>query len=246
MNDELAGLTALVTGGNAGIGRATVEELLSRGAQVWSLDLDASGAPDGARGVAADVSDPAQVDAAFAEVLADGGLDILVNNAGISFEGGVEDGSADDWHRLWSINVLGYVNTTRAALPALRASDHAVIVNVSSCTADTGVRDRALYSATKGAIKSMSLSMANDLIVEGIRVNIVLPGTVDTPFMDELAQKADDPAARKAEYDARQPIGRMVAAAEVAYAIVGLASPRSASSVGAALTVDGGLGRLLS
>lgn len=245
MNDELSGLTALVTGGSAGIGRATVDELLCRGARVWSLDLDTSGAPGGAQAVAADVSDPAQVDAAFATVLAAGGLDILINNAGISFEGGVEDGSVADWNRVWSVNVLGYVHTTRAALPALRASRHAAIVNVSSCTADTGVRNRALYSATKGAIKSMSLSMANDLIADGVRVNVVLPGTVDTPFMDALAQKADDPVARKAEYDARQPIGRMVAATEVAYAIVGLASPRAASSVGTTLTVDGGLGRLL-
>ncbi|MEU6537158.1 SDR family oxidoreductase [Streptomyces sp. NPDC047000] len=245
MTDELAGLTALVTGGNAGIGRATVRELLDRGAQVVTIDLKVDDVPEGARGAAADVSDPDQVRAAVEELLGGGRLDILVNNAGISFEGGIEDGSAEDWHRLWSVNVLGYVHVTRAVLPLLRKSRHASIVNVSSCTADTGVRDRALYSATKGAIKSMSLSMARDLIAEGIRVNVVLPGTVDTPFMSELAGRAEDPAGRRAEYHARQPIGRMVAPEEVAYAIAGLAGPRAASTVGTALTVDGGLGRLL-
>ncbi|WP_218116236.1 SDR family NAD(P)-dependent oxidoreductase [Leucobacter soli] len=241
---DFAGVRTLVTGGNAGIGRATVVELLARGADVCTIDLTIDDVPSEARALTADVSDAASVQRAVAELAADG-LDVLVNNVGISFEGGIEHGDDDDWARLWNVNVLGYVRVIRAALPELRKSPSASIVNVSSCTADVGVRNRALYSATKGAIKSMSLSMAADLIDEGIRVNCVLPGTVDTPFMWELADRSEDPEAKRAEYHARQPLGRMVSPEEVAFAIASLASPRAASSVGTMLAVDGGLGRML-
>ncbi|MCU1513425.1 MAG: Short-chain dehydrogenase/reductase, partial [Microbacteriaceae bacterium] len=193
MSAEFAGLSVIVTGGNAGIGKATALELLDRGARVGVIDLRIDTLPAGVSGAQADLASASQTTQAVDELAhALGGIDILVNNAGISFVGGVEEGSEDDWHHLFDINVLGYVRATRAALPYLRNSDHAAIVNVSSCTAVSGVHQRALYSATKGAIASMSLSMAVDLLSEGVRVNCVRPGTVDTPFMADLAAVAED------------------------------------------------------
>lgn len=246
MPAEFDGLSVVVTGGNAGIGRATANEFRARGARVGIIDLRVDELEDGIVGAKADLASQAQTSAAMDELAhALGGIDVLVNNAGISFVGGIEDGSETEWHHLFDINVLGYVRATRAALPYLRNSDHAAIVNVSSCTAVSGVHQRALYSATKGAISSMSLSMAVDLLADGVRVNCVRPGTVDTPFMAELAAVANDPAQRRKEFEQRQPIGRMVAADEVATAIVYLASPRSGASYGVTLDVDGGLGRLL-
>lgn len=242
---EFGDLVAVVTGGGAGIGLATATELSARGASVTVLDLDVSGVPERIEGIVADLRDTDAVDRALRTVGdRPSGIDILVNNAGASFVGGVEDGDLDEWHRLLDLNLLGYVRATRAALPYLRRSGRAAIVNVGSCTADTGLPARVLYSASKGAIHSMSRAMATDLVSEGIRVTCVSPGTVDTPFMDELARRAPDPGAKRAEFEARQPIGRMVSPEEVAHAIAYLASPRSAATVGTTLTVDGGLEKL--
>lgn len=242
MSGELQGLTAVVTGGSSGIGRAVVAELAARGADVWSLDLQepAPGAPG--ESILVDLRNHDQVTAAVDQVGAlDGHIDILVNNAGVSFVGTIEDGTEDDWHRVFDINVLGMVRSTRAALPYLRKANAPVIINMSSITATAGIAQRALYSATKGAIASMTRAMATDLIAEGIRVNAVAPGTVDTPFMEALALSDPDPAARREKFNRRQPTGRMVAPEEVAHAVAYLASPHAASTVGAVLMVDGGL-----
>lgn len=242
---EFGGLVAVVTGGGAGIGLATATELSARGASVTVLDLDVSGVPERIEGIVADLRDTDAVDRALGTVgNRPSGIDILVNNAAASFVGGIEDGDLDEWHRLLDLNLLGYVRATRAALPYLRRSERAAIVNVGSFTADSGLPARVLYSASKGAIHSMSRAMAADLVAEGIRVTCVSPGTVDTPLMDELARQAPDPRAKRAEFEARQPIGRMVSPEEVAHAIAYLASPRSAATVGTTLTVDGGLEKL--
>jgi NAD(P)-dependent dehydrogenase (short-subunit alcohol dehydrogenase family) len=173
-----------------------------------------------------------------------GGLDILVNNAGIGAQGRVEDNPDEEWHRVFDVNVVGLVRVTRAALPALRASGTAAIVNTCSVAATTGLPQRAVYSATKGAVLSLSLAMAADLLPEGIRVNAVNPGTVDTPWVGRLLAAAGDPAAERAALEARQPHGRLVSAAEVADAICYLASPAAGSTTGTWLAVDGGMDRL--
>src|SRR5205814_9159266 len=130
--------------------------------------------------VRADISDDAAVRAAVAEAVGSlGGLDILVNNAGVGAQGGIEGNDDDEWHRVLDINVVGLVRVTRAALPALRASGKAAIVNTCSIAATAGLPDRALYSASKGAILSLTRAMAADLLPEGIRVNAVNPGTAD-------------------------------------------------------------------
>ncbi|MER7176836.1 SDR family NAD(P)-dependent oxidoreductase [Streptomyces mesophilus] len=239
---EFDGLKALVTGGASGIGRATAELLAARGAQVTVLDLAPEAVDKPLLARRADVTDDASVreavDAAAEEM---GGLDILVNNAGIGAQGTVEDNDDETWHRVLDVNVLGMVRTTRAALPHLRASRHAAIVNTCSIAATAGLPQRALYSASKGAVLSLTLAMAADHVREGIRVNCVNPGTVDTPWVGRLLGAAEDPAAERAALEARQPTGRLVTAEEVAAAIAYLASPSAGASTGTALAVDGGM-----
>ncbi len=239
---ELEGLAAVVTGGGSGIGLATARLLAARGAQVAVLDLE-PGREFAA--LTADVTDDASVRAAVGEA-ADrlGGIDILINNAGIGAIGTVADNPDEEWHRVFDVNVVGMVRVARAALPYLRRSPHAAIVNTCSVAAIAGLPQRALYSATKGAVLSLTLAMAADHIREGIRVNCVSPGTADTPWIGRLLQQAADPAAERAALEARQPMGRLVTAEEVAAAIVYLASPAASSVTGTALAVDGGMAGL--
>jgi NAD(P)-dependent dehydrogenase (short-subunit alcohol dehydrogenase family) len=238
------GIRALVTGGASGIGLATARRLAAEGAKVAVLDVADAG-PDGFPYVCADVRDDAAVRTAVAAAVdALGGLDVLVNNVGIGAQGRVEDNPDDEWHRVLDVNVVGLVRVTRAALPALRDSAHAVIVNTCSIAATTGLPNRALYSASKGAILSLTLAMAADLVGERIRVNAVNPGTVDTPWVGRLLDEAGDPAAERAALEARQPHGRLVSADEVADAIAYLASPTAGSTTGTWLAVDGGMARV--
>ncbi|WP_432136751.1 MULTISPECIES: SDR family NAD(P)-dependent oxidoreductase [unclassified Streptomyces] len=241
MND-FEGLRALVTGGASGIGRATAALLAERGARVAVLDLDPSGVERPLLGYRADVTDDASVRTAVAAAAADlGGLDVVVNNAGVGAQGTVEDNDDAEWHRVLDVNVVGMVRVARAALPYLRASAHAAVVNTCSVAATAGLPQRALYSATKGAVQSLTLAMAADHVREGIRVNCVNPGTADTPWIGRLLDRADDPVAERAALEARQPTGRLVSAAEVAGAIAYLASPLSGATTGTALAVDGGM-----
>jgi len=238
------GTRALVTGGASGIGAATAAMLAAEGAVVAVIDVAASG-PGDLRYLRADLTDDAAVRGAVgAAVEALGGLDVLVNNAGIGAQGGVEANDDAEWHRVLDVNVLGIVRVTRAALPALRESQHAAIVNTCSVAATVGLPNRALYSASKGAVLSLTLAMAADLLSEGIRVNAVNPGTVDTPWVGRLLEAAPDSDAERAALEARQPHGRLVSASEVAAAICYLADPTSGSTTGTWLTVDGGMTRL--
>lgn len=240
--DDFEGLVAVVTGGASGIGAATAALLQARGATVHAFDRTAGQTPEGVPVLLADVTDSAAVEAAVEEVVGrTGRLDVVVNNAGIGAAGTVADNSLDEWHRVLDVNVLGTVRVSRAALPHLRRSPAAAIVNTCSVAAEVGLPMRALYSATKGAVLSLTRAMAADHLGEGIRVCCVNPGTADTPWVGRLLAQADDPAAERAALQARQPTGRLVTAEEVAEAIAFLASPRSAATTGTALTVDGGL-----
>jgi 2-keto-3-deoxy-L-fuconate dehydrogenase len=242
MND-FDGLAAVVTGGASGIGLATAQVLAARGARVAVLDLDPSGSDFYA--VRADVSDDAVVRAAIADAAGHlGGIDVLVNNAGIGAVGTIADNPDEQWHRVFDVNVVGIVRVTRAALVYLRASDHAAIVNTCSIAATAGLPQRALYAATKGAVLSLTLAMAADHIHEGIRVNCVNPGTADTPWVSRLLDHATDPTAERAALEARQPMGRLISADEVAAGIAYLASPTASSVTGTALAIDGGMAGL--
>ncbi len=241
---QLAGLRALVTGGASGIGLATAQLMREQGAHVALLDMASSG-PDGYVYAQADVTDDAAVRRGVSMAVDRlGGLDILVNNAGIGALGGIEDNDDAEWQRVFDVNVFGMVRVTRAAMPALRKSSNAAIVNTSSIAATVGLPARVLYSATKGAVLSLTLAMAADLIREGIRVNAVNPGTADTPWIGRLLASAEDPAAERAALEARQPHGRLVSANEVAAAVAFLASPASGSTTGTALAIDGGMAGL--
>jgi 2-keto-3-deoxy-L-fuconate dehydrogenase len=242
---RLDGLAALVTGGASGIGLAGARLLTARGAAVAVLDREPGGADAGALALEADVTDDDGVRATVARAARElGGLDIVINNAGIGAQGGVEANSLEEWRRVLDVNLLGAVRVTRAALPHLRMSEHAAIVNVCSIAATAGLPNRALYSATKGALLSLTLAMAADHIADGVRVNCVNPGTVDTPWVQRLLESAPDPQAERAMLEQRQPIGRLVTADEVAEAIAYLASPASAGTTGTALPVDGGMAGL--
>jgi 2-keto-3-deoxy-L-fuconate dehydrogenase len=242
MDRELDGLAAIVTGGGSGIGLATARLLTSRGARVAVLDLN-----PGTEFLAlrADVSDDASVRLAVATAAERlGGIDILVNNAGVGAIGTVADNPDEQWHQVFDINVVGMVRVTRAALPHLRRSAHAAIVNTCSIAATAGLPERALYAATKGAVLSLTLAMATDHVRDGIRVNCVNPGTADTPWIGRLLDQAADPAAERVALAARQPMGRLVTADEVAAGIAYLASPAAASVTGTALAIDGGMAGL--
>jgi NAD(P)-dependent dehydrogenase (short-subunit alcohol dehydrogenase family) len=235
----------MVTGGASGIGLATAKALAGAGATVAVLDLSLDALPETLTGFVADVADRASVDAAVAAVGERfGRIDILVNNAGISAVGTVEENDDAEWMRVLNINVVGMARMSAAALPWLRNSPCASIVNVCSIAALNGLPQRAVYGASKGAVLALTFAMATDHVAEGIRVNCVSPGTVATPFVDRMLAKFDDPVAERAALDARQATGRMVTPDEVAGAILYLANPLSASTTGTSLEVDGGVHNL--
>jgi NAD(P)-dependent dehydrogenase (short-subunit alcohol dehydrogenase family) len=241
--NEFEGLVAAVTGGASGIGAATVRVLRERGAKVAVLDLSA--AAEAEVSVITDVTDDASVRAAIDRVAGElGGLDILVNCAGIGAQGDVTANNDDDWLRVFQVNLMGVIRCCRAALPHLRRSSAPAIVNIGSVAATAGLPERVLYSATKGAVLAATRAMAADHIREGIRINCVHPGTAQTPWIDRLLAKTEDPEAELAALNARQPHGRLVTAEEVADAVAYLASPRSGSITGVGLAVDGGMQEL--
>jgi NAD(P)-dependent dehydrogenase (short-subunit alcohol dehydrogenase family) len=242
-HSELQGLTAFVTGGASGIGAAVASRLSALGAKVAIADISApSPGNSDILSLRCDVTSDSAVQATLRlahEQL--GGVDILINNVGMGAQGTIESNSDREWHRVWDVNVLGIVRVTRAALPYLRQSEHASIVNTCSVAALVGLPERALYSASKGAVYSLTLAMAADHLSEGIRVNCVSPGTADTPWIGRLLERSEDPQAALAALTARQPLGRLISADEVAAAVVALASPSASSITGTNLTVDGGL-----
>lgn len=239
---DFLGLVAVVTGGASGIGAATARLLQTRGARVAVMDRSTDGAPDGVMALRCDLTDASGVNEAVTTVVGElGGLDIVVNNAGIGAVGDVAQNDDAEWARVLDVNVIGIARVTRAALPHLRHSPHAAVVNTCSAVAFVGVKQRALYSASKGAVLALTLAMAADHAAEGIRVNAVAPGTADTPWVARLLSAAEDPNAAAEALRQRQPLGRLVTADEVAHAIASLASPSAASTTGTVLRVDGGM-----
>lgn len=240
------GQVAIVTGGASGIGRATVERLLAEGAQVTALDREEHTPPEGSSGrvasAVADITDQQAVDAAVAATMERWGrIDVLVNAAGIGAVGTVLDNDDAEWLRVMDVNVLGTVRVIRSVLPHLIAVGSGAVVNVVSAVAVTGFPNRALYTATKGAIASLTRAMAADHLRDGVRFNAVCPGTTETPWVERLLANAENPAQERRNLEARQPHGRLVTAAEVADAIAHLASPLAASTTGVTLSIDAGI-----
>jgi NAD(P)-dependent dehydrogenase (short-subunit alcohol dehydrogenase family) len=239
------GLVVLVTGGASGIGAATARRFADEGARVAILDRDTTNADPAFTAREADITDREGVRAAVEGIAEElGGIDIVINNAGIGAQGDVAANDDAEWLRVLDVDVVGIARVTSAALPYLRRSRHAAIVNTASIAATAGLPQRALYSAAKGAVLALTRAMAADHLREGIRVNAVNPGTADTPWVGRLLDSAADPAAERAALNARQPSGRLVTADEVAGAILYLADPRSSATTGTSLAVDGGMQEL--
>jgi 2-keto-3-deoxy-L-fuconate dehydrogenase len=241
---RLDGRTALITGGASGIGEATARAMAATGATVVIVDVDAqrgaavaSELPE-ARSLVCDITDEAAVATLFERDLPK--VDILVNNAGIGLVGGVEETSAEDFERLFRVNVRGVFLMTRAAMPRLIAA-RGSIVNIGSVAGLVGVKKRFAYCATKGAIVAMTRQLAVDYPTQ-IRVNCICPGTVDTPFVDGYLEKYHKHEKDKVrqELNARQPVGRLGRPDEVAHLAVYLASPEAAFVNGSVVCIDGG------
>ena len=251
MDLELEGIRALVTGGSAGIGKETARLLAAEGAKVAiaSRNPDAAAAELGAEPVAADLSTAGGPDEAVAgAVAALGGLDVLVNNVGVTRITSFEQATDDDWQNAWDANVMSYVRCTRAALPDLRASERAAIVNVSSTSGKRPSAGMPHYSVTKAAVLSLSRLIADSHARDGIRCNAVCPGPSLTPAWLDIGGLADQTAAEsdRSRDEVLQavgrgrPLGRMAEPAEIAAVIVFLCSPRSSYVTGAAWSADGG------
>jgi 2-keto-3-deoxy-L-fuconate dehydrogenase len=242
---EFGGLVALVTGAASGIGAAVASVLAQRGSAVAGLDLRPDQVAPPVEGFACDVRDDSTVRAAVDAVVARlGRLDVVVNCAGIGAQGTVETATDEEWQTVYDVNVIGTARVSRAALPHLRRSPSAAIVNVCSIVATAGLPQRAVYSASKGAILALTRAMAADHLPDGVRVNCVNPGTADTPWVGRLLDSTADPAAERAALEARQPNGRLVTAAEVAHAVAYLASPLAGATTATVLEVDGGMAGL--
>jgi 2-keto-3-deoxy-L-fuconate dehydrogenase len=238
----------MVTGSGAGIGRAAAVELARRGYRIAVTDVDGAAGKateamlDDAAAFIMDVRDPASVGRAVADVVAWGtGIDVLVNNAGPGSTQTIVDTPPDVWDEVFAVNVSGIYNCCRSVLPGMIERGGGVIVNVASVAGLIGLPNRAAYCASKGAVVSLTKAMAVAHVRQGVRVNCVCPGTVDSPWVKRLLAQADDPDDAHAALVARQPIGRLGTPQEVASAIAYLASDEAAFVTGTALVVDGGL-----
>jgi meso-butanediol dehydrogenase/(S,S)-butanediol dehydrogenase/diacetyl reductase len=242
----------IITGGGSGIGRATALLFAAEGAQLIIADKDgpraqavASECADkGAQAIAveADVADSADVKRMITETVRRfGRLDVLVNNAGYGIAGSVVETDEDAWDALMAVNVRGVFLCCKHAIPVMKANDGGTIVNTASVVAAVGIGDRAAYCASKGAVAALTRAIAVDHVGDGIRCNAVAPGTIDTPYFDDILGKSPDPAATRKALAARQLIGRLGTAEEIAAGILFLASDESRFATGTILTLDGGM-----
>jgi 2-keto-3-deoxy-L-fuconate dehydrogenase len=235
--------TAIVTGAGSGIGAEIARILLAEGAFVIGADRDVSGVPDGALRMQADVSSEADVAALVdAAVRERGRLDVMCNNAGIGSTVDVVNCSVEEWDRVFAVNVRGvFLGCKHAAAQMLRQDGGGVIVNTASVAGLIGLRDRAAYCASKGAVISLTKQIAVQYATRGVRCNCVCPGTVDSPWVGRLLDSAGDAEEARRALVARQPLGRLGTPTEVAEAVCYLASDAAAFATGTALVIDGGI-----
>lgn len=244
--------TALVTGGGSGIGRDTCLRLASEGAQVLILDLNLELAQQVAEEIsqqggqaqayACDISDHQQVQQTFADIQRKFNIDILVNNAGIAHVGNIQQTSEQDLDRLYQVNIKGVYNCIYACIEQMKQRQTGVILNLASVASNVAVADRFAYSMTKGAVLTMTYSIAKDYIQYGIRCNCIAPGRVHTPFVDNFLQK-NYPDNRDEMFETlskTQPIGRMGKVQEISALIAFLCSDEAAFITGTNVPIDGG------
>lgn len=240
--------TVIVTGAGSGIGRAAALRFAELGANVVIADKNEEAAREvaneaGAKALAVtvDVSDSASVRSMIKTVVDNfGGIDVLCNNAGFGFPGNVLDIDEDNWDRLMSVNLKGVYLCSKYAIPELAKTGDGRIVNTSSYTANVGIRDRAAYVASKGGVSALTRAMALDHVDQGIRVNAVAPGTINSPYFDKMIAESPEPQELVDSLNGRSPMHRMGRPEEVAEAIVWLAAKESSFATGSVLTIDGG------
>jgi 2-keto-3-deoxy-L-fuconate dehydrogenase len=251
---NLSGKVAVVTGGGSGIGRAISTLFGAQGAQVVVLDVDVDGAREtagritaaggGADAQACNVADAASVRAAFDGIVGRAGrLDILVNNAGVAHVGNIERTPEDDFDRLYRVNVKGVYLCSQAAVPVMVRQGGGVILNMASIVSFIGVADRFAYSMTKGAVLTMTKSVAIDYVKQKVRCNCICPARIHTPFVDGFVKK-NYPGREEAvlqELSEYQPMGRMGTPEEVAYLALYLCSDEASFITGQAYPLDGGV-----
>ncbi len=242
----------IVTGGGSGIGRAVCDLFAAEGADLMVADRNAEAAEAAAaaaravgrraEAMAVDVADSAGVRRMIDDtVAAFGRIDVLVNNAGYGITGSVVETDETDWDALIAVNLRGVFLGCKYVIPVMRKQGGGAIVNTASVVAAIGIRDRAAYVASKGAVAALTRAMALDHVDDGIRVNAVAPGTIETAYFDRMFAGSDDPAGLRRSLEARHPMNRLGTPMEVAYAMLYLASDESGFSTGSVLTVDGGM-----
>ncbi|MFC1834869.1 SDR family NAD(P)-dependent oxidoreductase [Thermodesulfobacteriota bacterium] len=237
---------AVITGSSKGIGTAVVEEFLGAGYAVFGLARSENTGPNGATFIRTDISDEHQVSWAIEKVSAEADrIDALVNNAAVQLNARLVETTPEQWDRVMAVNLRGMFLVTRAAYPLLKRSGNAGIVNVSSVHAMGTSEGIAAYAASKGGVVALTRAAALEMAEDGIRVNCVLPGAVDTPMLREGFSrghlKGERVEEQMAQLAARTPLGLIGSPREIARAIVFLASPETASFVtGQTLVVDGG------
>ena len=247
--DRLEGKRTIITGAGSGIGRAIALRLASEGARIVLADVDESAAENVAAEIdgdtlvrKTDVTNAADVESLVEGVVSEwGGLDVMVNNAGLGIAATAPDTSEDDYDKMMNVCVRGTFLGMKYAIPAIVDTGGGSVVNMSSIAALVGLKDRAIYCAAKGAILAMTRAAAIDHVEEGVRVNCIAPGTVDTPWVQRITGGYDDPEAARETMKARQPHGRLVTADEIAAMAAYLASDEAGSVIGACMVVDGGM-----
>lgn len=252
MKQKLSGKTALVTGGGSGIGQSVCLRLAEEGAHIFVLDLDHEAAIQTAeliqsQGCSAsthqcNIAVNKNVNKVISEILQTQAIDILVNNAGIAHVGNIENTSEEDLDKLYQVNVKGVYNAISAVIPAMKARRKGVIINLASVASSVGIADRFAYSMTKGAVLTMTYSVAKDYINDGIRCNCIAPGRVHTPFVDNFLDKnyPDNRDEMFEKLSKSQPIGRMGQADEIAGLVAYLCSDEAAFITGSNFPIDGG------
>ena len=240
MEGRLKGKVALITAAGNGIGRAAALRYAAEGARVIATDIDAGALAglDGCEQRALDVTDAGQIATLVGEV---GRIDVLANIAGIVHAGTILDMSDSEWDQAVAINMTGMMRTIRAVLPGMLAAGGGAIVNVSSIASSVkGIPNRFAYGATKAGVIGITKAVAADFVGQGIRCNAVCPGTVDTPSLQQRLRDTGDYEAAQQAFVARQPMGRLGRAEEIAALVAYLGSDDAAFTTGAVHVIDGG------
>ncbi|TXE10939.1 SDR family oxidoreductase [Gelidibacter salicanalis] len=253
---SLKGKTAIITGGGSGIGKAIATTFAKQGAHVCILDFNTDNGTNtvseiekekgSARFYQCDVSNQEQVGDIFIEIAKTNTIDILINNAGIAHVGNIENTNPDDLDRLYNVNIKGVYNGMKAAIPYFKKQNKGVIVNMASIASSVGISDRFAYSMTKGAVLTMTYSVAKDYVADGIRCNCISPARVHTPFVDGFIEKnyPDNQAEMFEKLSKTQPIGRMGKPEEIAHLALYLCSDEASFITGTDFPIDGGFIKL--